>query len=187
MRCDELSCGQARDWYTNTRTHRITDADHMTIPEGQNWPGVKTHCLICWAMCSRNLHWPWINWTLLCNTMEVSMLCLAWLVIAQHVYQPALTGRLESTSQKIASCDREQRLSWWAYLAQNCLPWCGGQGVTAIWQKISCTWVPKSGVQHATAIYPIPWYTRPLYIGSILYIVTQYNKVLNIMGKFKFW
>ena len=47
------------------------------------------------AICSRNLHWHWINWTLLCDTMEVSMLRLAWLTTAQHVFQPALTGRLE--------------------------------------------------------------------------------------------
>ena len=47
------------------------------------------------AVCSRDLHWHWINWTLLCDTMDVSMLRLAWLPIAQHVFQPALTGRLE--------------------------------------------------------------------------------------------
>ena len=52
------------------------------------------------AICSRDLHWQWINWALLCDTMEVSMLCLAWLTIAQHVFLPALTGRLELISQK---------------------------------------------------------------------------------------
>ena len=39
------------------------------------------------AVCSHDLHWHWINWTLLCDTMEVSMLRLAWLPIAQHVFQ----------------------------------------------------------------------------------------------------
>ena len=39
---DELSSGQARDWYTHTHTDPQTQA--MTIPEGQNWPRVKTHC-----------------------------------------------------------------------------------------------------------------------------------------------
>ena len=68
------------------------------------------------AVCSRDLHWHWINWTLLCDTMEVSMLRLAWLPITQHVFQPA-----------------------------------------------------KNGVQHATAIYPIPRCTRPRYIGLTLY------------------
>ena len=34
------------------------------------------------AICSHNLNWHWLNWTLLCNTMEVSMLRLAWLTIA---------------------------------------------------------------------------------------------------------
>ena len=55
------------------------------------------------AICSRDLHWHWINWTLLCDTMEVSMLRLAWLTTAQHVFQPALTGRLELVSRKIVS------------------------------------------------------------------------------------
>ena len=66
------------------------------------------------AVCSRDLHWHWINYTLLCDTMEVSMLRLAWLPIPQHVFQPALTGRLELISRKIVSSEQEQRLSWWA-------------------------------------------------------------------------
>ena len=37
----ELSCGQARDWYTHIRTHGHTDTQTQTIPEGQNWPRVK--------------------------------------------------------------------------------------------------------------------------------------------------
>ena len=59
------------------------------------------------AICSRDLHWYWINWALLCDTMEVSILRLAWLTIAQHVFQPALTVRLELISRKIVS--REPR------------------------------------------------------------------------------
>ena len=47
------------------------------------------------AICSRDLHWQWINWPPLYDTMEVSMLRLTWLTVAQHVFQPALTGRLE--------------------------------------------------------------------------------------------
>ena len=74
------------------------------------------------AVCSRDLHWHWINWTLLCDTMEVSMLRLAWLPIAQHVFQPALTGRLELISRKIVSSEQEQRLSRCADFAKKCLP-----------------------------------------------------------------
>ena len=74
------------------------------------------------AVCSRDLHWHWINWTLLCDTMEVSMLRLAWLPIAQHVLQPALTGRLELISRQIVSSEQEQRLLRWADFAKNCLP-----------------------------------------------------------------
>ena len=54
--------------------------------------------------------------------MEVSMLRLAWLPIAQHVFQPALTGRLELISRKIVSSEQEQRLSRCADFAQKCLP-----------------------------------------------------------------
>ena len=41
---DELSCGQASDWYTHRHTHTLTDTQTgaMTIPEGQNWPRVKS-------------------------------------------------------------------------------------------------------------------------------------------------
>ena len=74
------------------------------------------------TVCSRDLHWHWINWTLLCDTMEVSMLRLAWLPIAQHMFQPALTGRLELISRKIVSSEQEQRLSRWADFAKTCLP-----------------------------------------------------------------
>ena len=66
------------------------------------------------VVCSHDLHLHWINWTLLCDTMEVSMLCLAWLTIAQYVFQPALTGRLDLISRKIVSCERDQRLLRWA-------------------------------------------------------------------------
>ena len=40
---DELSCGQASDWYTHTHTDTRTDTQTqaMTIPDGQNWPRVK--------------------------------------------------------------------------------------------------------------------------------------------------
>ena len=55
------------------------------------------------AICSRDLHWHWINRTLLCDTLEVSMLSRAWLTIAQHVFQPALTGKPELISRKIVS------------------------------------------------------------------------------------
>ena len=129
------------------------------------------------AVCSCDLHWHWINWPLLCDTMW--MLCLAWLPIAQHVFQPALTGRIELISRKIDSSEQEQRLSWWADFAKNCLP------------RIECKELPrfrkkyralgrhvckiheiggqKNGVQHATVIYPIRRYTRLRYIGLTLH------------------
>ena len=127
------------------------------------------------AVCSHDLHWHWINWTLLWDTMEVSMLRLAWLPIAQHVFQPALTGRLELISRKIVSSEQEQRLSRWVDFAKKYHP------------RIECKELPrfrekyrapgrhvckireiggqKNGVQHATPLYPIPRYTRPRYDG----------------------
>ena len=121
------------------------------------------------------------------------MLRLAWLPIAQHVFQPALTGRLELISRKIVSSEQEQRLSRWADFAKNCLP------------RIECKELPrfhekyralgrhvckireiggqKNGVQHATAIYPIPRYTRPRYIGLTLYCANfWYLQTSNING-----
>ena len=131
------------------------------------------------AVCSRDLHWHWINYTLPCDTMEVSMLRLAWLPNAQHVFQPALTGRLnmlELISRKIDSCEREQRLSRWADFAKKIFSreldarsyhdFAKNRHVCKIRKKGG----PKNGVQHATAIYPIPQYTRPRYIGSTLYM-----------------
>ena len=52
------------------------------------------------VICNRDLHWQWINWAPLYDTMEVSMLRLTWLTVAQHVFQPAFTGRLELISRK---------------------------------------------------------------------------------------
>ena len=42
---DELSCGQASDWYTHTDTRTDTQTQAMTIPEGQNWPRVINRVL----------------------------------------------------------------------------------------------------------------------------------------------
>ena len=52
----------------------------------------------------------------------MSILPLPWLTIAQHVFQPVLTGWLELISLKIVSCKREQRLLRWSDFAKNCLP-----------------------------------------------------------------
>ena len=121
------------------------------------------------AICSRNLHWQWINWAPLNDTMEVSMLRLTWLTVAQHVFQPALTGRLELISRKIVSCEPGTKAIAVSRFREKLSPANWVQGVTAISRKISRSRAPKNGVQHATAIYPIPRYTRPRYIGLTLY------------------
>ena len=131
------------------------------------------------AVCSRDLHWHWINWTLLCDTMEVSMLRLAWLSIAQHVFQPALTGRLELILRKIVSSEQEHRLSRWADFAKNGLPRIECEELPRFWEKyralghhvckIRKIGGKKMGSNIRTAIYPILRYTRPRYIGLTLY------------------
>ena len=61
------------------------------------------------AVCSRDLHWHWINWTLLCDTMEVSMLRVAaHCTASEHVFQPALTGRLDWFREKLSPSNRNK-------------------------------------------------------------------------------
>ena len=131
-------------------------------------------------ICNHVLHWQWINWTLLCDTMEVSMVCLASLAIAQHVFQPALTGRPESgpelISQQLSPANGNKGYIAVSRFHEKMFPANCVQRVTAISRKISRSWSPKNWVQHATAIYPIPRYTRPRYIG-----LTLYHKFLWIM------
>ena len=133
------------------------------------------------AVCSRDLHWHWINWTLLCNTMEVSMLRLAWLPIAQHVFQPALTG-IDSSwfREKLSPANRnkgyrsEQILRKIVSHELNARSYRDFAKNIALLGATSAKFaksVAKNGVQHATAIYPIPRYTRPRYIGHTLYNV----------------
>ena len=95
------------------------------------------------AVCSRNLHWHWINWTLLCDTMEVSMLHLAWLPIAQHVFQPALTGRLELISWKNCLQRTGTKAIAVSRFREKLSPMNWMQGVTAILRKISRSWAPR--------------------------------------------
>ena len=106
------------------------------------------------VICSRDLHWQWINRALLCDTMEVSMLRLAWLTIARHVFQPALTDRLELISRKIVSF--EQCWTWTNAITvirfcEKLPPVNWVQGVTAIsWKKsrslVLCTHHITSGI-----------------------------------------
>ena len=110
------------------------------------------------AVCSRDLHWHWINWTLLCNTMEVSMLRLAWLPIAQHVFRPALTGRLELISRKIVS--RELNARSYCDFAKNIAPrlqnsrnrWAKKWGPTCV-RDISNSAIYMTAIYRAYTVY----------------------------------
>ena len=95
------------------------------------------------AICNRDLHWHWINRTLLCDTMEVSMLSRAWLTIAQHVFQPALTGRPELIPRKIVSGELGTKVIAVSRFREKLSPANWVQGVTAISRKISRSWAPK--------------------------------------------
>ena len=95
------------------------------------------------AICSRDLHWHWINRTLLCDTMEESMLSRAWLTIAQHVFQPVLTGRPELISRKIVSGEPGTKAIAVSRFREKLSPANWVQGVTAISRKIWSSWAPK--------------------------------------------
>ena len=72
-------------------------------------------------------------------------------------------------SEKLSPANREQRLSRWADFAKNCLPRIGSKVLPRFRKKYRALRRQKNGVQYATAIYPIPRYTRPRYIGLTLY------------------
>ena len=97
------------------------------------------------AICSRDLHWQWINWALLYDTMEVSMLRLAWLTIAQHVFQPVLTGRLELISLKTVSCKPGTKAIAVSRFHKKLSPANQVQGVTAISRKYRALGRQKMG------------------------------------------
>ena len=79
-----------------------------------------------------------------------------------------------------------------ADFAKNCLLWAGSKVTYRDFaknhalgrhvRKISEMSGQKNGVQHATAIYPIPRYTRPWYIGRTLYITTFFKIIWNRKG-----
>ena len=133
------------------------------------------------AICSRDLHCQWINWAPLYDTMEVSMLRPTLLTVAQHVFQPALTGRLELILRKIVSCELGTKAIAVSRFREKLSPANWVQGATAISRKISRSWAPKNGVQHATAIYPIPRYTGPRYIGLTLYLYCINNRDATVL------
>ena len=54
---DKLSRGQASDYRTHRRTNRQTQA--TTIPEGQNWPWVKTRTPAFWGYPPLPLDYPY--------------------------------------------------------------------------------------------------------------------------------
>ena len=105
------------------------------------------------------------------------MLRLAWLPIAQHVFHPALTGKLELILRKIVSCEPRTKAIVVSRIQEKLSPANWVQGVTGISRKISHSWAPKNGVQHATAIYPIPRYTQPRYMRSTLHQMFPKNKL----------
>ena len=73
--------------------------------------------------------------------------------------------------EKLSPANREQRLSRWADFVKNCLPRIVSKVLPRFCEKNRALGRKKNGVQHATAIYPIPRYTRPRYIGLTLYLL----------------
>ena len=92
------------------------------------------------------------------------MLRRAWVSIAQHVFQPAWTGRLELISPKIVSSEPGTKAIAVSKLSEKLSPANWVQGVTAISQKICRSWAEKkwgpicdrdisSSALYTTAIY----------------------------------
>ena len=71
------------------------------------------------------------------------MLSRAWLTIAQHVFQPALTGRPELILRKIVSGEPGTKAIAVSRFREKLSPANWVKGVTAISQKISRSWAPK--------------------------------------------
>ena len=71
------------------------------------------------------------------------MLSRAWLTIAQHVFQPALTGRPELISRKIVSGEPGTKAIAVSRFREKLTPANWVQGVTAISRKILRSWAPK--------------------------------------------
>ena len=86
--------------------------------------------------------------------------------------------------EKLSPANREQRLSRWADFAKNCLPRIGSKVLPRFREKYHALGRQKNGVQHATAIYPIPRYTRPRYIGLTLYLINTYIILCKCIAKF---
>ena len=139
------------------------------------------------AICSRDLHWHWINRTLLCDTMEVSMLSRAWLTIAQHVFQPALTGRPELISRKIVSGEPGTKAIAVSRFREKLSPANWVQGVTAISRKISRSWAPKKwGPTCDRDISNSAIYTTAIYRAYT--VLSNSNKIQRqVGGIFHLW
>ena len=71
------------------------------------------------------------------------MLSRAWLTIAQHVFQPVLTGGPELISRKIVSGEPGTKAIAVSRFREKLSPANWVQGVTAISRKISRSWAPK--------------------------------------------
>ena len=100
------------------------------------------------AICGRDLHGHWTNRTLLCDTMEVSMLRRAWLTMAQHVFQcssPLWQVGQSWFSEKLSPVNRKQRLSRWPDFAKNCLPPIGSKVLLRFCEKYRAPGRKKMG------------------------------------------
>ena len=156
------------------------------------------------AICSRDLHWHWINWTLLCDIMEVSMLRLVWLTTAQHVFQPALTGRLELVSRKVVSCGQRTKAIAVSKFHEKLSPANRVQGVTVIPRKISRSWAPKkwgptcdrdisnsaiytTAIYREYTVYPIGSFTSPEPLGNDCCLMARASNSKTVCQASGFW
>ena len=146
------------------------------------------------AICSRDLHWQWINWAH--STTQWRCQCSAWRGWPSHsmCFIPHWQVGLSWFHEKLSPANREQRLSRWADFAKKLSPANWVQGVTVISQKISRSWAPKkwgptcdrdisNSAIYATAIYRA--YTVLVSVGqshdiSLWSILSLGNRSINV-------
>ena len=123
--------------------HKLADVKMLSatilLKMHSSWPDQQSAAM--------DLHGHRFNQTLFSDTMEVLMIRLPWLAIAQHVFPPAfdrqarLTRLQQQISREIVSCGPDQRKPRWADFVKNCLPWTGSKKLRRFHEK-SCSWAP---------------------------------------------
>ena len=132
--------------------------------------------------------------------MEVSMLCLAWLTIAQHVLKPALTARLDFDlaqncllrmgikviavsrfRKKIVSCQLSPRIyrDFVKNIIENIFHWVGDGWVVFTPFKQPGINGLKQRITRATSLYKGHWETTIDVMTGVAFKVTLDSSIIS--------